>query len=156
MGLDSLGSAFERAERAHAEDLENGFYAAVAESVWWATAVDEAMWKLDVLGDSYVNVREDSDDGKLLPGIRYARNRQVHDLEVTGMQGNPLLGSPASDARNFWLWRHLDDPGVPSYSPKEGVWEKHGESVYVSYLAGTPIIDSLHRVKSFLSIVMSV
>ena len=62
-------------------------------------------------------------------------HRQVHDLDVTGMQGNPLLGSPSSGAQGAWLWRHLDDPGMPIYSPKEGAWGTYGKLTMISVLS---------------------
>ncbi len=112
LGLQALELAIRRAHEAQARGDEISFFAPVAEAVWWLTMLDETLWGTAYDDASYESVRCSSRGGVLLLGLRYARNRQVHDTQVTGMQGNPLLGQDDTPG-DPWRWRSLDAPGRP-------------------------------------------
>lgn len=149
LGLQALDWALDRARDAQDNGDEDVFYASVAEVVWWLTMLDETLWSSNNDGTSYESARSSDAGGSFLLGIRYARNRQVHDTEVTAMQGNPLLARETYDGSR-WIWRSVDDEGVPPYSPREGKWGKLGEQVYQDEMAGNAIVPTLDRAAAFL------
>lgn len=130
---------------------EVSFFASVAEAVWWLTMLDEPLWGTHIAGEGYEWARDSSPHGSLLVGIRYARNRQVHDTRVTGMQGNPLLvGVGANDGK--WRWRSPTSPGVPPYKPKsEAGWGKQGEDIFRDAMATLEVLPTLEDAAEFLN-----
>lgn len=144
LGLLALGSAIDRAREAQSDADTITFFASVAEAMWWVTMLDETLWQTD----SYESNRA-SDTGDLLLGIRYARNRQVHDAKVTGMQGNPLLARTRANGEP-WSWRLLDDPEVPAYEPR-GVWGERGEHAYRDRMATHEVLSALVIAADFLN-----
>lgn len=150
LALAAMNSSIERVDMAQVKADEEVFYASVAEAVWWLATLDESLWRTKIGGCDYESARESCCEGRLLLGIRYARNRQVHDVEVTAMQGNPLLSSqPPNDPP--WTWRALDAEGVPPFEPREGKWGAKGESAYVELMSGTPVLDTLEAASGFLT-----
>jgi hypothetical protein len=150
LGVHAMRSAIERARAAQDSADEKSFYASVAESVWWMTMLDETLWKTVFDGSDYQSVRDSCPGGLLLLGLRYARNRQVHDVEVTAMQGNPLLARRDTGSGEGWRWRAVDAEGVPPFTPKEGKWGEKGEAVYRDLLADRPILHTLDNASRFL------
>jgi len=150
LGLQALERALDRAGEAQSNGHEDVFYASVAEVVWWLTMLDEALWSTHNDGATYQSARSSDPGGTFLLGIRYARNRQVHDAEVTAMQGNPLLAREARDGER-WVWRSVNDEGVPPYTPREGKWGLLGEQMYQNEMAGIAIVPTLERAAAFLS-----
>lgn len=150
LGLLALDSAILRAEEAQLGADEISFFASVAEAMWWLTMLDESLWRTAQGDASYESARDSSHGGALLLGLRYARNRQVHDTQLTGMQGNPLLGhdDTRSDPRR---WRSLDAPGVPTYEPQEGRWGEKSEQVYSDLMATLEVLPTLREAASFLN-----
>lgn len=149
LGLLAVESAISRAREAQSGADEISFFASVAEAVWWLTMLDETLWKEKYDGVSYESIRYSSPEGVLLIGLRYARNRQVHDTKVTGMQGNPLLGQDDAGS-DPWRWRSLDARGVPAYEPQEGRWGENGEQVYRDLMATHEVLPTLQRAAGFL------
>ena len=152
LGLAAMKWAIERSHSAQESGDEESFFASVAESAWWITMLDETLWKTTDERGPYQDFRDSSPDGSLLGGLRYARNRQVHDVEVTGMQGNPLLTRRNNEAGGGWFWRALDAPGVPIYKRQNGRWGKIQEDSYRKDLADHPILDTLGRAAHFLEL----
>ncbi|GBE22310.1 MAG TPA: hypothetical protein ENH00_04695 [Actinobacteria bacterium] len=115
--------AIDRAEAAQGRSDQTGFHVAVGEALHWITVLDQALFKSKEWGDAYAAERESDDQGAVILGLRYARNRQVHDTDLTGMQGNPLIAP--LDGNELWVWRSLDDPEVPAdYLPVDEWGEK--------------------------------
>lgn len=150
LGVEAMLQAIGRTRDAQSFGNKESFYASAAESLWWLTMLDETLWSSTYDDGDYVTVRECSDEGRHLLGMRYARNRQVHDVDVTGMQGNPLLARQDTQSDHVWLWRALEGEGVPPYTPKEGEWGKRGETVYRDALASHPILETLDAASHFL------
>lgn len=145
LALVSMDAAIARVFRSIDAADEEAFYASVAESLWWITTLDEALWELTVNGVEYEEYRLGCERGRLIPGLRYARNRQVHDVLVTGMQGNPLL-----NLKLTWIWRRLDEDEVPDWVPET----KRGEEQQTAFdhgLAENLIYPSLADAAAFLT-----
>jgi hypothetical protein len=140
--------AIDRAFMAEDDADEEAFYAAVSEVVWWITMIDETLWGWKSDGVRYEEARGKSDDGLLVLGLRYARNRQTHDVAVTAMQGNPLLPLRSTGP---WRWRGLRDEGVPPYTPREGAWGRESERVYRDRVAGAKVTEVLSGAARFLT-----
>jgi hypothetical protein len=150
LGLQALDWALDRARDAQDNDDNDVFYMSVAEVVWWLTMLDETLWSTHNDGVPYESARSSDAGGIFLLGIRYARNRQVHDTGVTAMQGNPLLARETRDGER-WVWRSVDDEGVPTYTPREGQWGQLGEQVYQDEMAGTAIVATLEHAAAFMN-----
>ncbi len=147
LGLLALESAINRARKAQTETDEIAFFASVAEAVWWLTMLDEALRTTHSDGVDYETARN-SETGDLFPGLRYARNRQVHDTRVAGMQGNPLLaGNQAGNIE--WRWRSLEAGGVPRFK-RRGRRGGAGERAYRESVAGREIVPTLEDAARFL------
>ena len=147
LGLQGMKWAIDRSRSAERTGNELLFFASVAESLWWLTMLDESLWKTVDERGPYPQYRDSNSEGSLLLGLRYARNRQVHDAEVTGMQGNPLLTSQAETA---WVWRSPEEPDVPPDYEPEGERGILQEKVYRQDLAKNPIIETLDKASAFL------
>jgi hypothetical protein len=150
LGLQALDRALDRTRGTQDNEDEDAFYASVAEVVWWLSMLDETLWSTHSDGVPYESARSADTGGTFLLGIRYARNRQVHDTEVTAMQGNPLLARESRDGER-WIWRSVDEEGVPPYTPREGKWGQLGEQVYQEEMASTAIVPTLEAAAAFLS-----
>jgi hypothetical protein len=150
LGLTAMYSSIERVRVAQADVDDEAFYASVAEAVWWLATLDESLWGTEIGGRNYESVRESCREGVLLLGVRYARNRQVHDVEVTAMQGNPLLGSQSRNGLP-WTWRSLDADGVPPFTTRESEWGRRGESTYIELMSGMAVLDTLEAASGFLN-----
>ena len=146
LGLQGVNWAIDRSRDAERTGEELLFFASVAESLWWLTMLDESLWKTASVHRPYPAYRDSHEKGSVILGLRYARNRQVHDAEVTGMQGNPLLNS---QAERGWIWRSPEEPDVPEYQPA-GEWGMLQEKVYREDLSGNPIIETLEKASTFL------
>lgn len=149
LGLLALDSAIHRAQKAQSRSDEVSFFASVAEAMWWMTMLDEALWSTHNSEDGYESARSSCHEGMQLLGLRYARNRQVHDTEVTGMQGNPLLAGNETNGGE-WTWRSLDAPGVPPYTPQGSRWGEIGERAYRDRMATREVVPTLEEAARFL------
>ena len=76
-GLTGLEEAEERLARAYDVADPDRIFAAATEAAMWATALDDAYRRLD---STYMARRDDSDDGRVVRGLRWARHRGLHDL----------------------------------------------------------------------------
>ncbi len=113
-------------------------FAATCEVLWWISNTDELLERK--LGDAYAEARKLQHVGDQLAGLRYARNRLTHKLDIL----EPV--EPGGNARDagygtpgYWKWRYL---------PAEGRSGNPGELEYRTYVAG-------HRVQSILTMVLT-
>ncbi|MGN7977456.1 hypothetical protein ACTJJ4_07765 [Microbacterium sp. 22195] len=70
--------------------------AAITEACWWIASLDEEL--RDAHGTAYDSAREGDPQGRVIPGLRWARHRHSHDLVIT----------PDGDVRPFLS----DEPGT--------------------------------------------
>lgn len=144
LGLFALESAVRRAQKAQSRADEVSFFASLAEAMWWMTMLDEALWGTHNSEVGYESARSSCHEGMHLLGLRYARNRQVHDTEVAGMQGNPLLAGNETNGGE-WTWRSLDAPGVLAYAPQGSRWGEIGEQAYRDRMATREVLPTLEE-----------
>jgi hypothetical protein len=71
----------------------------LAEALWWAVSVDDGFKELAALqglgwsnNGAYRNDRDNDADGRVLEGVRYARDRCGHQLALAALEGG--LTSP--------------------------------------------------------------
>jgi hypothetical protein len=88
--------------------------AAIADFVDWACALDE---RLDSTDATYAARRDADDDGRVLPALRFVRDRQRHQLAVTSslvflVQLSDVNPKPAITRTRIY-WRPLDGPTEP-------------------------------------------
>lgn len=126
LAFSALEDALERLDAA-GEDYART-YAAVGEVLWWAVAVDEPM---EDYRPGYEALRAEDKDGRLLPGLRWARNRVSHQRAILFRQESQ---GPAG-----LVWVRVED--VPP-----GRTER-GRDIYKEQLAGEPIIDTIGQVR---------
>ncbi|WKZ83194.1 MAG: hypothetical protein QY307_02805 [Acidimicrobiia bacterium] len=141
LAFEALDRALERAAR-HNERA----FAALAEALWWVCVLNDSFWK-GPSGDDYVARREGDERGPTLVGLRYARNRLTHDLDLTGMHG--LIGGvdlPANFPLNFggWVWRRVDDVAPTDRE------DANGEGAYRRCLEGHKVEATLRTARDFL------
>lgn len=95
-------------------------------------------------------------DGKLLSGIRYARNRALHQFaEIVKMVRGAAL--PIALAAPLWEfeWRLVSELPPPD-STHNNKSQKAGEAVYKDKLAGTPARFALDAVARWFDRVVCV
>jgi hypothetical protein len=88
--------------------------AAIADFVNWACALDE---RLDNTDATYAARRDADDDGRVLPALRFVRDRQRHQLAVTSslvflVQWSDVNPKPAITRTRIY-WRPLGSPTEP-------------------------------------------
>lgn len=148
-GLRLAETAFQAACKRFVEgrfDLEQAF-ASSGEVLLWAASLDEGYTEL--LGDTYKAARDGSADGRILPGVRWARNRVAHQqaLALTKVYGAELghlvLGESRLGVATHIIWRNADElrPGR-----NDG-----GRAVYERDLQGQPIADAVARLQAWFS-----
>lgn len=147
LGITALNEAIARVEGALTSADGQAFFASVAESLFWIALVDETLWEIP----GYEDARSKTADGHVIQALRYTRNRQVHDWQITGLQGNPLL---AENPRMPETWRDLADPEIASrYKPTKR--DRPGEEIYRDTMVGEPVLPALLRAAEFLTIAVS-
>lgn len=140
----ALSTAFMRTKLFADKEDARAFFASGAEILWWITTLDEAIRRTN----REYEERRDADDGRrVIPGLRYVRDRLIHEAYATGMQGNPLLPDAAPPP---WSWRPVDDPELPEFTPQSKRGQEVGLPVYQELLAETEIIKTLAVAVGFL------
>jgi hypothetical protein len=123
-------------------------FAAVGETLWWVTTLDDTLDHR--LGAGYREARQRERMVRQLQGMRHARNRIAHAfdvLEPVEPGGNPAgreYGSPG-----YWRWRHL--PPDSREAPK-GLAERRAaeHAAYEAVLADHLVQSTLTQVLTFL------
>ncbi|MGW3601915.1 MULTISPECIES: hypothetical protein [unclassified Micromonospora] len=127
-------------------DLVQAF-ASSGEALLWAASLDEGYTEL--LRETYETARDGSADGRILPGVRWARNRAAHQqaLALTKVYGAELghlvLGESRLDVATHLIWRNADKirPGR----------NDRGRAVYERDLQGQAITDAVARLRAWFS-----
>ncbi len=137
--VDAMNAAADRLTLASPSDPDLAF-SAVGETLWWVCTVDGAL--SNRLGRDYrARTRdgiEDTYTPRLFAGLRYARNRFTHDVDVVDYVGM----ADREDSVLAWRWKSL-----PPIGTKRG---NHGESEYETLLAGYPVRQVLVHACTFL------
>jgi hypothetical protein len=137
--------AFYKARRRYRNESEKtdatveDVFIPLTEALWWACSVDEGFEDLD--GTGYKTDRDQDTRGRVLRGLRYARNRCGHQraMIVERSYGHtfpvtfPLTYTP------FFTWRPLNE--LPPPDPK--FRDQEGKDAYRKSLARKPAADTL-------------
>jgi hypothetical protein len=117
-------------------------FAAVGETLWWIGVTDESLRSRDKASHEGV-VRQALGDRPLLLGLRYARNRFTHRVDV--LLYVEAAGALLDDPRGYvtaWRWRSLE----PERWAELGKRGRSAEKEYDAYqetLAGVDVHRSL-------------
>ncbi|GAA4010689.1 hypothetical protein GCM10022247_36150 [Allokutzneria multivorans] len=145
LALRALDAAAQRlALQRH--DVEQA-YAAVGEVLFWARSRDEGFEKL--FPSTYRAARQSDDEGSLLPGIQWARNRIGHQRAVVinkhhGTEvGFWVLGEGVLGTRDHMMWSPVAaiPPGTSPF----------GRDVYESRLAGRDVMEAVNAACMWLA-----
>jgi hypothetical protein len=107
----------------------------LAEALWWATTLDEALSKAE---PGYAKRRDSSHDGRLLRAARFARNRINHQLTLA-IQRTEGLRFPITFPMRFHEFLWLPVEHLPA-----GRRDPVGQEFYERHLAGEPVRLTLH------------
>ena len=118
-----------------------------AEASYWLCAVDESLWRLN----GYASDRDADDGGRLLQGIRHARNAATHSLiEVAKSFPSPFFAAGSSEfvkaVSSAPLW--VRDP-VP-LPPNPSAHAKASREVFDAHLAGESVGNTLAAAEEWL------
>lgn len=136
---------------------EDNRFAPMAEALLWIDLIDTAFYMDDK--EPYKKACDEWQDGVLVRGLRYARNRLTHDVMVYGMHGmkweDGAFDSGFSKAFDIgmpkWRWRRVDDLGP--FEPNNE-WQKQQnaklEAIYRKHLEAKEVEPILEAAANFL------
>ncbi|MGY1637576.1 hypothetical protein ACI78V_13105 [Geodermatophilus sp. SYSU D00742] len=133
---------------AHQSRQVQDWYAALSETLMWTCTLDELYRKQ--YRATYVTFRDASAYGYELPGLRWARNRAVHQVglllvdPVAGTPPDPSSGESPSGVRLSQLvWRRADE------LPAAERGHDGGRVCYEANLQGNAVRYALRRMNYF-------
>jgi len=145
---EAFRTAHGRFLAAHASRDVQAWYAALSETLMWICVLDGLYDKQ--YPATYMKFRDASAYGYELPGLRWARNRAVHQVglllvdPVTGTPSGPPSDESSSGVRlDQLVWRRADE--LPS--AKRG--HDGGRACYEENLQGNAVRYSLRRMNYF-------
>lgn len=100
----------------------------------WVCALDEQFWS----ETAYNSTRNVDTDGKVIPGMRFARDRAAHGIEVVSSEGGlhyPLFADGTLDFSPEWMPR-----GSMQTTPRDEKAEQ--VSSYDNFLIGASVYDT--------------
>lgn len=104
--LRGLRDASERLREVEGTPDEQGTAVAITEAAMWICSLDELWW--DVSG--YAEARESDGEGQLVPGVRWARNRGLHEV-LAVHETTEGRSYPKRFPMRFWTVRWRTDVG---------------------------------------------
>ena len=150
LALQGMQAALDRALDARKSDKIEEMFAPLAEALWWIVVLNDSYWQSD--GEEYRKSRDSDEQGRILEGLRYARNRLTHDIDITGMHGLIESGLtlpfnlPANLGRiPMWMWRSVDK------LPRASRRDRESEARYRESLEGKEVEATLQLAATFLS-----
>ncbi|MBC7594728.1 MAG: hypothetical protein H7288_12440 [Kineosporiaceae bacterium] len=143
-GPTGLARAIQRydAAKASAAHDRDDLLIPCLEALWWARALDE---HLDA-GD-YRARRDANEAGRVLGGIRWARNRGNHDFTPV-LEWQDGLTWPATWPVNWgdYKWVSTEDLAVTGRSGKD----RPGMQAYTAHPSGQPVQNALYQTEIWL------
>lgn len=140
---------YEDARKRHEQDaIRTGAdpkraYSSAVESVYWAALIDEQLrtWV------DYEQVKRGVPGGQLLPGVRYARNLQTHQLPLTLRQTNGAI-FPIRFPTVFRevVWHNADALPEPDKTNRHTAGQR---AAFQQYMAGKPTRHTFDDVARF-------
>ncbi|MBB4934331.1 hypothetical protein F4561_005151 [Lipingzhangella halophila] len=146
LALEGFRTAKHRYEGSDSSKYAYEVFVPLAEALWWARSVDEGFENLD--GDPYKAERDAHASGRVLPGLRFARNRTNHQQALMVTKRNGVTWPVTWPIR--WVsidWRPLAElpPGRP---------DTNGERHYSLYLEGGSARDTLDSAAEWFGVAM--
>jgi hypothetical protein len=108
--IKAMNAATDRVNRIPADDLPAGF-AAIGESVWWITIVDDTLRRhyRDAYDRAFSFTSPDPQD--TLAGLRLVRNRVGHEVDLVAFVEPVASRRDPGDGRiTAWAWRSVPPP----------------------------------------------
>ena len=143
LGIQGVVLARGRWGLAHQQADGDRFTIGVTEAIMWATAVDEMCWK----HAPYLAYRADSQGGRYLDGLRWARNQGVHRCIAAHStelgHGYPVRSREPDQFEARWLPRS-------ELPPEEKVIQRN-QKAYDAHVAGEDVRISLYAMEDFLT-----
>jgi hypothetical protein len=150
-----LRGAYRRAMDAYRNLISNQEIAgvSVAEFGFWACALDERLWKAD---SEYAARRDRDEHGRVLPGLRFIRDRHTHQVAVTTSLGFIFERSAEPDVSPDLLrvinrWRPLDGITEPTDGNEKKPWYIARRAAYEKHLEGRKPALTLRAALDFLN-----
>ncbi|SRR6266550_6112671 len=147
MSIDELGlakkgfiSAHGRFLEAHSNNDVDLWFAALSETIWWIAALDD--YYAAHFG-SYELIRDHSDYGGVIPGLKLARHKAIHELMLLVDYGYALRKNKSGVVNISQLHWRATLVGV------QDVRSKKQRLSFESKLAGQAVRYSLRRVNQF-------
>lgn len=119
-------------------------WTAAVEGVWWALALDESLALL-IGPETYQELRDNDQHGRVVSGFRWIRNRHAHELFVTGA-GGPKRNFYAQPGDNYVFyispsnrWKKAENIRADHDRDKTGL----AKLAYDENVAGLPLEMSL-------------
>ncbi len=145
LALVGLGEATQRLAGAIDQRDRVHLFTAIGEALAWLNSADEVLEKAKPGGAAYRKLRDDDEEGKVVRGLRWARNQNLHALvavhEIGGGMGFPLTFPMNFSYRVFW---QSPDELPPTERP-----QPHNEEAY-RRIAGQMVLGTLRQASSFL------
>lgn len=129
---------------------------AAREFVEYACALDE--WLSGQKGFGYAARRNQDLDGRLLLGMRFARDRHAHQATLTAVTAFTLQWEEDADGNRTeprlyparFSWRDLVDVSEPNDGRETSAEYRKRRSAYATELAGRPALPTLGTAQRFL------
>ena len=106
----------------------------VGSALLWVCALDEQFWS----ESAYISTRNVDVDGRVISGMRFARDRAAHGIEVVSSEGGlryPLFTDGTLDYSPEWMPRN----SMQTEPPRERTEQI---TSYDRYLIGTSLYDT--------------
>jgi hypothetical protein len=116
-------------------------FAPIGELVFWIVAADAVLERQQ----AYEDFRRHHQQGHLLFGIRYVRNKVAHESEAWeyGEEAVPMDQYFDNYRYTKWTWAQLPAPGAKDWQH----WHKQF-AAYKTHLPGAPVVDTaMHAVE---------
>lgn len=134
-----------KADSPESGDASHAILIPVMEALWWARSVDEEFLK--EYGPAYTSSRQANPNGRLMDGIRYARNRGGHQRAVAVVnRGWTLPLRLPFVIGTHPRWRRAEE--LPS---ADNPHHESGKDVYQNSMAGDPVAITLRHVNEWFT-----
>jgi hypothetical protein len=149
-----LRASFQRCIEGYRAQIPRQEVVAVStvEFVNWACALDELLENTD---STYRGRRDADEHGRLMPALRFVRDRHMHQVVVTSRLVFTLMGShdgsvpPTITAAKIY-WRPIEEIREPTDGRQDQDWYRARRAAYVEHLDGREPPMALGYAHNFL------
>jgi hypothetical protein len=153
-GVHALGAAIIRLDQAPAWNPSGetpAAYMAAVEATWWAAAVDEQLEKLHKA--TYTDHRDHDNRGGAVLGLRWARDRHMHQLPISVTQDGrhfPADGEPLPRMMAGFYWASAEDFPPADPGRDKGLVAEARRAAYEDHVQGRGVTNVLRSVHWWL------